>query len=438
MHVLKASSLVWSVSLIGIIIGVIQTRVLATQLGPEGIGLYGQCLALLAVLQMPIGNGLLNAAVRYVAASHVQHDYATTHRLIAHTQTLVLLTVAVLGGALLMTAPYLAAATLGSAEQGGLIVLLALGLPCAAAASTLQAFLRAFERIDYWAVASAVPLVLGLPLLVGLVLLFGLYGALLQISLLGLITATIGLLLYRRIPVVREGPLLALRLDRTILRQLLMFGGVHLVTSASFAGSFVVARSLVIHGQGLEAAGLYQVVLSISMQYLGIALFSLTVYWYPHISALAEDEAVIAATNLFLRVALFTITPLLVGVVLLRDILITLVYGPDFAAAAVLILWQAPGDYLRIISSILAVPILTGMQLRAYLLIGVGRDICFLSLFAVLLVNAGLIGGAVAYLLVNVLTVGVVLVYQRHWISFRFYARQPAPDCEFKRSAACW
>ncbi len=419
---LKSSAIVWGVTIIGIGVGLAQAKVTALYLGVEGVGVFGQCLAILALIQLIVGNAILPAAVRFVALGRAAHDVGQIRRVVILMRMLVF-AVALLAMVMIIgLAKPLAQIIFSTPAFSHLLILLAVSLPLTMLATTQRTLLQAFERIDLWALDTLIWSLGGLVLLLVFSATYGLEGAVLHLSVQGLLSVVVATWLYRRARGAHAEPLVACVWDTALVRQIMTYNGAAVSVSLAYALTLLGTRSLVIHHAGLAAGGIYHVVVQLSLQYLGIALLSLLAYWSPVIARLQSQSEISAAINSYTRLSLFALLPLLMGVIVLREPFVLLVYSSEFAAVQHLLPAQVLADLLRAAFYPMFITILLQGRLAPYIGIGLCREaVLFVGAWA-LLAHLNVAGVVLATLLANAGVAVLAYAYVRQTFGFRYTA----------------
>ncbi|NJL04673.1 MAG: oligosaccharide flippase family protein [Chloroflexaceae bacterium] len=419
---LKSSAIVWVVTIIGIGVGLAQAKISALYLGVEGVGVFGQCLAILTLIQLVVGNAILPAAVRFVALGRAANDLEQIRRVVILMRMLVFAVALLAMGMIIGFAKPLAYIIFSTPAFSHLLILLAVSLPLTTLATTQRTLLQAFERVDLWALDTLIWSFGGLVLLLVLSATYGVAGAVLHLSLQGLLSVVVATWLYRRARGPHAEPLVARVWDAALVRQIMTYNGAAVSVSLAYAGTLLVLRALVIHHAGLAAGGIYHVVVQLSLQYLGIALLSLLAYWSPVIARLQSQSEISAAINSYTRLSLFALLPLLMGVIVLREPFVLLVYSSEFAAVQYLLPAQVLADLLRAAFYPMFISILLQGRLVPYVGIGLCREaVLFVGAWA-LLAHLNVAGVVLATLLANAGVAVVTYAYVRRAFGFRYTA----------------
>lgn len=309
---------------------------------------------------------------------------------------------------------------LGDQEYSPLIILSAIAIPISSFYLTQRALIQSFKLIRIWSLTTLLISLLGLPIVIVLVKGYGLYGAVGQIiftSLLGGILATICYNWYRG---KNAESLLNFKLDDQIVAIMAKFGGASLASAIIFSAVILIIRSLIINYLGNEQGGIYHAVSSISLQYLSIGLFSLSVYWFPHLAGISDHRIVVKELNQFIRISFSIMIPVLVILMAFRVQVIELVYSTSFIAASALLPIQIIGDYFRIIFWIISASLLPMVMIKQFLGLTISFDIVLLLMSGYLLNQSGLLGCILAYTIVNGIWVIIAYFMQRYLIGFSF------------------
>jgi PST family polysaccharide transporter len=176
--------------------------------------------------------------------------------------------------------------------------------------------------------------------------------------------------------------------------------------------TLLLVRSYVVDTLGVEANGVYQVLLGIPAQTLVVVLNTLSVYAFPLVSGLRELADVRDALNLTLRFTLLSATPLIVGLILLSAPLIRILYSSQFLAAAQLLPIQLLGDYFKTLAWGLGLSLLGRGHLVAFTLLDLVWDVAFATGVVVLTPRLGLAGTAASYAVAYLLHALATYTYQ--------------------------
>lgn len=147
------------------------------------------------------------------------------------------------------------------------------------------------------------------------------------------------------------------------------FGRVALATVAAAgaqAWTVLALRSLIANRFGFGMAGLFDAGWSISMVYVMLILSSFSTYYLPTLAGAGEHA--IRLMNQVLRTTLMIVVPLIALVMALRPLLLVVLYSQEFLGVSPMMRWMLMGDFLKVISFVLAMPMLARADIRAFLI----------------------------------------------------------------------
>lgn len=393
---------------------------LASQLGPSGLGIFGQCTAFLALIGLPIINGVIPSATRYIPANRSLGEYREVHMWVISTRSIAvalgileMITVVLFSGVI---SDYL----LGDRDYYPLIIISAITIPISSFHLTQRALIQSFKKLRIWSFTTLLISLLGLPITIILVKEYGLYGAIGQIIITSLLGGILATICYNWFRGKDSESLLLIKWDNQIIAKVAKFGGASLASAIIFAAVNLIIRSLIINYLGIAQGGIYHAVSSISLQYLSIGLFSLSVYWLPHLAGVSSMKTPVKELNQFLRISFSVMMPLLVILMAFRDQIIELVYSTSFIAASAVLPIQIIGDYFRIVFWIISASLLPMVMIKQYLGLTISFDIALLLISGFLINQSGLFGCILAYAIVNCIWVFIAYFMQRSLIGFKF------------------
>lgn len=131
--------------------------------------------------------------------------------------------------------------------------------------------------------------------------------------------------------------------------------------------TLLVLRGIIVQRFGLHQAGIFDVCWTISTTYVMLVLSSIGTYYLPTLSAetdLQKRQMLIAQ---MLKFVTAISVPLIVSVIVLKAYLVTAMYSLDFLESLKIMRWMLIGDFLKIASWVLAIPMLAQADSKQYL-----------------------------------------------------------------------
>ncbi len=129
----------------------------------------------------------------------------------------------------------------------------------------------------------------------------------------------------------------------------------------------LAVRGHVLRSQGLAIGGQFDAAWSISMSQTGLVLASLQTYYLPALARTRDSRERSGQIGRVLMAATITGALLIGTLIALMPFVIATLYSPEFLGARQYLRWTLAGDYLKITSWILSVPLVASANMRAFL-----------------------------------------------------------------------
>jgi O-antigen/teichoic acid export membrane protein len=408
---------------ITLLVSVARTKVVAVVLGVSGVGLIGQINTALQFAASLVAVGFATATVRRIAVG-ASGDEDSASSLLATAYLVILVFAAPLIAVLLIGPDGATSRILGEQSPPLARIALAVAVPLVAITNIESAIVRGLKNVRVLTIATSAAAVLGLGLLAPLVLLFGLNGALVHIALFALLTYALSYVARRR-AAWQAGfhiTLASLPTWRSF-QVLLSYGSANAVAGVLNTATLLLVRSYLIETLGLEANGIYQVLLGIPSQTLIVVLNTLSAYAFPVVSGMRERADVNGALNMALRFTLLSSTPIILGLVLFAAPLIRLLYSSEFLPASVFLPLQVLGDFFKMVAWAVGLSLLGRGHLVAFTLLDTVWNVVFAVGVLFLVPRVGLLGAAASYAVAYAIHATATYTYQYRREQFRLHSR---------------
>lgn len=162
--------------------------------------------------------------------------------------------------------------------------------------------------------------------------------------------------------------------------------------------SLILVRNILIAQVGWDATGQWQAVYKISEVYLGVITMALGTYYLPRLASLTGVDAIVSEIHKTARIIIPIVVSMALGVYLLRDVAISLLFTEAFRSARELFAIQLTGDVIKIASWLYAYPMLSRGATKWFMVTEVLFSLSFVALTYLFVTNMGLKGATVAYL----------------------------------------
>ena len=189
------------------------------------------------------------------------------------------------------------------------------------------------------------------------------------------------------------------------------------------SGTLLAIRGHIMATQGLAVTGQFDAAWGLSMNQVTLVLSSMQTYYLPELARSRSRAQRDAHISSVLTVAALTAAVAIAVIALLKPWLLTGFYSAVFRPAAGYLRWTLLGDYLKVSSWILSIPILAAADMKMFLAADLAAYGVFLAVAAVLapLVTAAS-GAAVAFVamyMAHLLLCAIYLWRKLHFVPTR-------------------
>ena len=409
---MKAMGIFGGVQVMGILCSIIRTKLVAMWIGPVGIGLFGLFNNALEMIATGTNLGIRSSSVRDISQAHEKSDPGLISRMVTVVRKWSLWLG--LAGALLtlVLAPALSQMTFGDSTHIWGFVALSVAVLLQALTNGEYAVLQGTSRLKRLASVTLWGTIVGLAVSVPLFYLLRSRSILPSILAYAAALAAFAWLLRNR-----EYPAASLSRRETFdMGKGFVKLGIFM-TLGNFAGilaSYAFNAWLNVN-TSTEQVGFYQAGYTLINKYTGLILTALGMEYYPRLSKVADSRLRLRAfVSQEINVAIAVMAPVVALFILLRELVVWILYTPEFNVILTFVSWGMVGTIFRTLSWCLAFTILAKGDGKTYLWTEVASAIINLVLNIVFYRWWGLTGLGVAFLVSYLLyTIIVAVVYFR-------------------------
>ncbi|WP_324730745.1 O-antigen translocase [Pseudomonas paeninsulae] len=327
-----------------IAVGFVLLKLIAINLGPEGLGTLGHFMSAVTILSLLAGGGVMNGIIKYVAEYRVQpqrlKDFISAVISYSLFFSLVFLVVGV------VFSGYIADFLLGTPDYYWLVVLLAVAQMGFAFTNTVTGVFNGLRDTKTFAKIQIVGSLLALPLAWFVVANYGIAGSAIAIVMVIFCCVFPAIFYFKKSSFFANLSFSAI--NKSDFKRLSSFTLMLMTSALAFPLVEIVVREFLIRNSGYAEAGIWQAALRLSGAYLSFFAVFLAYYFMPLISA-EQDKRVIQYhvfrfMLLVMGVFIFGAVTLYVG----RDFFIPLLLSKDFVVLESLIVYQLVGDFFKI------------------------------------------------------------------------------------------
>ncbi|OUS52099.1 hypothetical protein BM607_012870 [Shewanella sp. SACH] len=395
-RLLKVTAMTGLLTLLKMAMGFVIAKVVAIYTGPTGLAMLGQVQSLVGSL-----NGIINApagsgVVRYTAENREQGFEACAPWWRAATQWMLIISAIAIPVGVLLAKP-IASSLFKDANLAWVVMATVCVLPFAAIGTLCNSVINGQQLYRRYVGLGMVSALISGGVMLAMIVLHNIEGALLaaavQAALIGVVMLIANL----------RQPWFKLRywwgaVEPKARKQI---GGYMLmaITSAlTVPVSLILVRNILIDQVGWDATGQWQAVYKISEVYLGVITIALGTYYLPRLASLTGIDAILSEIHKTARVIIPIVSVMALGVYLLRDVAISLLFTEEFRSARELFGIQLTGDVIKIASWLYAYPMLSRGATKWFMGTEIVFSFSFVALTYLFVANMGLKGATIAYL----------------------------------------
>ncbi|MCQ0983650.1 O-antigen translocase [Vibrio cholerae] len=394
-RLLKVSAMTGLLTLLRMAIGFVIAKVVAVYTGPTGMAMLGQVQSMVSCL-----NGVINAptgagVVRFTAEHHKQGFTACAPWWQASLYWVAIITCFALPIGLLFSTP-IASWLLHDSTLAWIVIVTISVLPFSALGTLCNSVINGQQQYRRYVGLGMLSTLISSTVMVSLIIAANIEGALLAAS---IQSALIGLVMF--VTNLRQ-PWMKLTYwwggqDKAARKAILGYMLMALTSALTVPISLILVRNILISQVGWEAAGQWQAVYKISEVYLGVITMALGTYYLPRLASLTGVDAIVSEIHKTAQVTIPIVSVMALGVYLLRDVAITLLFTEQFRSARELFSIQLTGDVVKIASWLYAYPMLSRGATRWFMVTEILFAINLVWLTYAFVQLNGVIGASMAY-----------------------------------------
>lgn len=396
MKLIKTSILSGLVAFVRLAAGFISTKIVAMYVGASGVAVIGAFANFVSIV-LTFGNGAVGSGVvKYVA--EYNDDSEKSERLIATSLKLSVYCSLIIGVVIIVFSGLVSDLLFTNSLYANPIRALGATLVFYSLNSIFISILNGKGEITIYTWVNTIGTVGGLILTCVLVYFYKATGALYALVLSQTLTFFLTLFLVLKKDWMRLS-FFKRPLDIDILKDLGHYSAMAIVSACTIPVSQLWLRNMVIKEYGIYDAGIWQGLMKISDAYLMIITLALSTYYLPKLSSLSERESLRSEIFQGYKIIIPTILILSSLIFFSRDLIINILYTPDFIKMRDIFFWQLVGDFFKISSYLLAFLMLAKKKTKLYISSEVIFSVAYVFLSYLFTHKFGLEGITIAFAL---------------------------------------
>jgi len=396
MNLIRTSILTAFSTIIKLMIGIVSSKIIAIYIGPAGMAITGNFSNFLSITST-IASGATNGGiVKYVAEYH-NNDQKKTG-IINTALFIAAFCSVIISIPIFFFSEFLSSYFLKNITYAGIFKIYALTLIMFAFNGTLLAIINGHKDIKRYTVANITTSVTGFAFTALLIIFFQLYGALMAMAIAQSILLLITLFFFVNSKWYSRS-FLKLRADKISVKKLSKFSLMSLTTIMTGPIAQLTLRNHIINNYSAKVAGYWESVTKISAIYLMVITTSLITYYLPRLSEIQDKNE--------LRKEIFQGYKFLVPLTILlsatifvsRDLIIKILFTPEFLPVREFFTFQLIGDVFKIASFILSYLIFAKAMGKLFIVSEIFFTLTYVGLSFFFMHNFGAIGITYGYAL---------------------------------------
>ena len=408
MKLIKTTFYSGVITLIRISSGFIASKVVAIYTGPSGVALIGAFSNLISIV-LTFANGAINTGVVKYTAEY-ENDEAKLKSLFSTSFKISLYCSGVVGLILLTLGASFSKWIFTSSLYVNPIRVLGVTIILYSLNSLLISILNGKKQISTYTIVNSVGSLIALVFTMVLVYYFKLIGALYALVLSQSVIFFVTLFLISRSDWF-SSDYFKQKIDYEIVKKLSHYSLMAIVSAMFIPVSQIILRNMLIHSLGIQSAGIWQGMMRISDGYLMLLTTALSTYYLPKLASLHADkelkDEILNGYKLILPVVFFSC----IVIYALRQLIIRLLYTPDFLEMSNLFLFQLVGDFFKMAAWILAFLMLAKSMTKIFIITEIGFTLLYLLLCYWCVNHFGLKGMSIAFAInyfIYFITMGII------------------------------
>ena len=391
----------------------ILNKIIALYVGPSGLALIAQFQNFIQI-SSTIGQGAIATGLTKYTAQFATKQ-KQLNRLIKSALAIAAVCSVITSLLIFLFASTLSTYLFSVPEYRHIFWVLSLSIPLFALNSLLLAIVNGFKKIKEWVVINIIQSLVSLLLMLPFIIFLGLEGAFLSLALIQVFVLFVTIIIISRKKLIVFRDIVPLfSSEETIL--LLRFSLMGVVGMISGPTAILIIRACITNIIGLNEAGYWQAVYSISTMYLTVITTSIMVYYLPRISELQYFSEIRREVFSALLIGMSFAVILAVGVYFLRNVIVQILFTKDFLTVGNLLFWQLIGDVIRVTAWIFAYVFVAKAMILTHLLLETAGTISLIGFSYVFIDKVGLEGAPIAYAVSNFIYLVAVVWTFNHTI----------------------
>lgn len=419
-QLVKGSAMLTAVSIGEIVMRFIRTKCIALFLGPAGTGFLAPLMIFFEMLRVWGDLGSRRGVIKQIAEQRQSgRENGRYGEIIKTSYVLALVASGITGLTATLFSPAISQALYGTPSHYLFVVFTALLLPAASISTVTASIVKG--NLDYTSFAKYTFASYLVVMAITPFLIYSMryWGAVLVQGLFFIVPLISYLIFNSRAKFIN----LSRGINIAALKEQISYGTVQVYQDSLVNISKVLIAAWVVQGLGLSAMGMYQVVITFSTAYMAIPIQAMSGYVLPVIAAAESSREITRVINESLRFQIFTLVPVIVGIMVLSEFFIRLFFSADFLAAVSPLQIQLFGTSFLLVAYPFAVALQARGRLKAVFVSATVSPMLYIGLSWLLFDFNSLSGIAIAFAVSNFVTMMMQYYFIRKYFGFHLFPK---------------
>ncbi|OTW80160.1 hypothetical protein BK702_27595 [Bacillus thuringiensis serovar cameroun] len=411
MNLLKTSFLSGIATIIKMFSNLIINKIIAVYIGPTGIALIGQFQNILNTL-VTLGSGGITAGVTKYVAQHVDNTQLKK-RYISISLFITIFCAIFTGIVIFILKDWLTLKAFSDLKYRSIFIILSVSILFISLNNYLLALLNGLKKIKVYILINILSSLVALVLTTILTIKYTLYGALLSIVLVQSVVLVVTLVYLIKTKFINNIQLNLIG-EKGIYKDFSQYSLMAIVSMVCVPINQLLIRNLIIDSDSLIAAGHWEAMNKISSMYLLVITTALTTYYLPRLSEIRKVEELREEVQKSYRFILPFVLLSCVGIFILRDFIIELLFSKEFYGMRELFVFQLIGDLLKMSSWVLGFLMVAKAMTKVFIITEIGSALLYLGLSHTFINQFSVKGVTMAYATMYLIyLIWMIIIYKR-------------------------
>lgn len=382
-------------TLVKLFTGYVSVKIVASIIGPSGMALLGQLQNFVSISTILGAGGINNGVVKYIA--EYRESQTLLQKFISTGLRITIIFSLFFGIGMVLLSKILSEWILLDGGYYYIFIFFGFTLILLSLNNFLLSIINGFKEFKKYVIVNIVTSLLGLLFTVFLVSMYKIEGALIA-------NVTFqSVVLFATILMVRKSTWFTSvnfinAWDFIIAKKYMSYSLMALVTAVTVPVSQLIIRKYLISTLSIEDAGYWEAMNRVSSLYMMFVTTTLSIYYLPKLSETDDSKLrgeVLSAYKIIIPFVVLTLSIMF----LMKDLLIRILFTPEFTPMKELFFWQLLGDCFKVTSWILAFVMVAKAMTKIFILTEIFFGILVVIITRYFIDNLGFQGASQAYCL---------------------------------------